>query len=126
MAVSTGLAAEFQFICDCQDWADRSPYHSNLFALSAILWTAVPAAVPACRMPAPASSPVERDPNRALAREPFVPASPFANPPTPGMFGGAAIMKLPEIARTMSGVARIMPPARNIIMKKGITALGQE
>ena len=38
------------------------------------------------------------------------------------MLGGPAIMKLPEIDLTISGVAMIMPPARNIIMKKGTSA----
>ena len=51
-----------------------------------------------------------------------MPIKPFANPPGPGMLGGPAIMKLPEIERTISGVAMIMPPARNIIMKKGTSA----
>ncbi|CUH78093.1 hypothetical protein TRM7557_01724 [Tritonibacter multivorans] len=40
------------------------------------------------------------------------------------MLGGPAIMKLPEIDRTISGVAMIMPPARNIIMKKGEMVAG--
>ena len=102
------------------DLAPRSAAAQRVDAAPELITRPRQARVPRCGLETPRH---RRDgADRALARERFVPITPFAKPPGPGMLGGPAIMKLPEIERTISGVAMIMPPARNIIMKNDTSA----